>query len=205
MSESSGPPNGPNGKEGGPADSVGDRRSPEPVMRPSEAVRLSEVSGFHRAANPPREHAPLNPTGKRLAILSLGALGVVYGDIGTSPLYAMQAAFNGKHGFAVTEASVYGVLSMILWSLIIVVAVKYIYFILRADNRGEGGVLSLLALLLQTERRVEDKRRRWVLISIGLFGSALLYGDGMITPAISVLGALQGLEVRAPQIPTPQS
>jgi KUP system potassium uptake protein len=173
-------------------------------MRPSEAVRLSEVSGFHKTATIPREHAPLKPTGKRLAVLSLGALGVVYGDIGTSPLYAMQAAFNVSatgHGFPVSEAGVYGVLSMIVWSLIIVVAVKYIYFILRADNRGEGGVLSLLALLLQTERREEDKRRRWAVIAIGIFGSALLYGDGMITPAISVLGALQGLEVRNPQIP----
>jgi KUP system potassium uptake protein len=129
---------------------------------------------------------------------------VVYGDIGTSPLYSIQAAFNiapRGHGFPITEAAVYGVLSMILWSLIIVVAVKYIYFILRADNRGEGGVLSLLALMLQTERRDEDKRRRWVLIAFGIFGSALLYGDGMITPAISVLGALQGIEVRYAQIP----
>lgn len=167
-------------------------------------MRASEVSGFHKSVTPPREHAPLKPTGKRLAILSLGALGVVYGDIGTSPLYAIQAAFNqkhGSHGFPVTEAAVYGVLSMIVWSLIVVVAIKYIYFILRADNRGEGGVLSLLALLLQTERREEDKRRRWLLVAIGLFGSALLYGDGMITPAISVLGALQGIEVRTPQIP----
>jgi KUP system potassium uptake protein len=198
MSEPSGPPNGPSDK---------DVRAPTPVagvpavgtMRPSETI-----TGFHPVQIPHREHAPLNPTGKRLAILSLGALGVVYGDIGTSPLYAIQAAFNTSekgHGFPVSEAAVYGVLSMIVWSLVIVVAVKYIYFILRADNRGEGGVLSLLALLLQTERREEDKRRRWLLVAIGLFGSALLYGDGMITPAISVLGALQGIEVRNPQIP----
>lgn len=170
--------------------------------RPTEGS--GSHTGFHPVHHPQREHAPLNPTGKRLAILSLGALGVVYGDIGTSPLYSMQAAFNvkeGGHGFPVSEAAVYGVLSMIVWSLIIVVAVKYIYFILRADNRGEGGVLSLLALLLQTERREEDKRKRWLLVAMGLFGSALLYGDGMITPAISVLGALQGIEVRNPQIP----
>jgi KUP system potassium uptake protein len=172
------------------------------VPRPTEGS--GSHTGFHPVQHPHREHAPLKPTGKRLAILSLGALGVVYGDIGTSPLYSMQAAFNtkhGSHGFPVSEAAVYGVLSMIVWSLIIVVAVKYIYFILRADNRGEGGVLSLLALLLQTERREEDKRKRWLLVAMGLFGSALLYGDGMITPAISVLGALQGIEVRNPQIP----
>ena len=203
MAESSGPPNGPSDKDGPPPDQGGQRPPTEPPQsRPSEAQRLSEVSGFHKSVTLPREHAPLNPTGKRLAVLSLGALGVVYGDIGTSPLYAIQAAFNQKtHGFAATESSVYGVLSLIVWSLIIVVAIKYIYFILRADNRGEGGVLSLLALLLQTERREEDKRRRWMLVAIGLFGSALLYGDGMITPAISVLGALQGIEVRNPAIP----
>ena len=113
----------------------------------------------------------------------------------------MQAAFTGKHGFAPTPLAVYGVLSMMVWALVVVVAIKYISFILRADNRGEGGVLALLALLLQTERRSDDTKRRWLFVSIGLFGAALLYGDGMITPAISVLGALQGLEVRTPGIP----
>src|SRR5688572_9240173 len=199
MSEPSGPPNGPSDPDGRTPTPVAGVPAADGTLRPSE-----RTTGFHPVQIPHREHAPLNPTGKRLAILSLGALGVVYGDIGTSPLYSMQAAFNtkhGSHGFPVSEAAVYGVLSMIVWSLIIVVAVKYIYFILRADNRGEGGVLSLLALLLQTERREEDKRRRWLLIATGLFGAALLYGDGMITPAISVLGALQGLEVRNPQIP----
>src|SRR6185295_1809728 len=111
--------------------------------------RPTETSGFHKAAVPPRIHVESHPTGKRLAILSLGSLGVVYGDIGTSPLYAMQAAFTGEHKFAATESAVYGVLSMMVWSLVIVVALKYIYFILRADNRGEGGVLALLALILQ--------------------------------------------------------
>jgi KUP system potassium uptake protein len=198
MSEPSGPPNGPSDPDGRTPTPIGGVLAADGTIRPSD-----RSTGFHRVQTPHREHAPLKPTGKRLAILSLGALGVVYGDIGTSPLYSMQAAFNtkeGGHGFPVSEAAVYGVLSMIVWSLIIVVAVKYIYFILRADNRGEGGVLSLLALMLQTERREEDKRRRWLLIAIGLFGSALLYGDGMITPAISVLGALQGLEVRNPGI-----
>src|SRR4051812_29904952 len=199
MSESSGPPNGSSDKDGRTATPVAGVPAAGTSPRPSETH-----TGFHKVQTPHREHAPLNPTGSRLAILSLGALGVVYGDIGTSPLYAIQAAFNaekGAHGFPVTEAAVYGVLSMIVWSLILVVAVKYIYFIMRADNKGEGGVLSLLALLLQTERREEDKRRRWVLIGLGLFGAALLYGDGMITPAISVLGALDGIHVRNPQIP----
>ena len=195
MSESGGPPSGPSEKDGSTPTPVGGVLSAD-GPRPSE-----RTTGFHPVQVPHREHAPLNPKGSRLAILSLAALGVVYGDIGTSPLYSIQAAFNtepGAHGFEVTTAAVYGVLSMIVWSLIIVVAIKYIYFILRADNKGEGGVMSLLALLLQTERREEDKRRRWLLVAIGLFGSALLYGDGMITPAISVLGALQGFEVRNP-------
>ena len=198
MSEPSGPPSEPSDKDGGTPTPIGGVPAAS-GLRPSD-----RNTGFHSVQVPQREHAPLKPTGKRLAVLSLAALGVVYGDIGTSPLYSIQAAFNsepGAHGFAVTEAAVYGVLSMIVWSLIIVVAVKYIYFILRADNKGEGGVMSLLALLLQTERREEDKRRRWMLVAIGLFGSALLYGDGMITPAISVLGALQGIEVRNPGLP----
>src|SRR3982751_4390604 len=199
MSEPSGPPSGPSDKDGGTPTPIGGVPAADGSSRPSE-----RQTGFHPVQVPHREHAPLKPTGKRLAVLSLAALGVVYGDIGTSPLYSIQAAFNtaeGGHGFPVTEAAVYGVLSMIVWSLIVVVAVKYIYFILRADNKGEGGVMSLLALLLQTERREEDKRRRWILIALGLFGAALLYGDGIITPAISVLGALQGIEVRNPGIP----
>ena len=196
MSEPSGPPNGPSDKDGRTPTPIGGVPSATPLSRPSETH-----TGFHPVQIPHREHAPLNPTGKRLAVLSLGALGVVYGDIGTSPLYAMEAAFTGKHGFEPTPVAVYGVLSMMVWSLLIVIAFKYIVFILRADNRGEGGVLALLALLLQTERREEDRRKRWILVSLALLGAALLYGDGMITPAISVLGALKGIEVRNPGIP----
>jgi KUP system potassium uptake protein len=152
-------------------------------------------------ANFPIEHAPhAPPAGKRLAILSLTALGVVYGDIGTSPLYALRECFRAEYGIAVTPANVIGVLSLILWSLIFVVSVKYIVFILRADNRGEGGIFALLALLLQQKRREDDRQRRLVLISLGLFGAALLYGDGVITPAISVLGAVEGLEVATPAL-----
>jgi KUP system potassium uptake protein len=157
-------------------------------------------SGFFAAVAQPRHKPEARPTGKRLAVLSLTALGVVYGDIGTSPLYALRQAFDSSYGFAPTMVTVYGVLSMILWALILIVAVKYIVFIMRADNRGEGGVLALLALLLQQERRVEDRRRRVLLIALGLFGAALLYGDGMITPAISVLGAMEGLEVLTPRL-----
>ncbi|MFI5257465.1 MAG: potassium transporter Kup [Gemmatimonadales bacterium] len=143
-------------------------------------------------------HAPA--TGKRLGLLTLTALGVVYGDIGTSPLYALRECFRTEYGIVPTPPNVLGVLSLILWSLILVVSVKYIVFILRADNRGEGGILALLALLLQQSRRPEDSRRRLVLVSLGLFGAALLYGDGVITPAISVLGAVEGLEVAAPSL-----
>jgi KUP system potassium uptake protein len=157
---------------------------------------MSAVTGQFSIEPPP--HAP--PTGKRLAVLTLTALGVVYGDIGTSPLYALRECFKAEYGIAVTPPNVIGVLSLILWSLILVVSVKYIVFILRADNRGEGGILALLALLLQGHRREDDRKRRLVLISLGLFGAALLYGDGVITPAISVLGAVEGLEVAAPAL-----
>src|SRR4051812_19479251 len=157
------------------------------------------TSGFH-AAVPQRQHVEAHPTGKRLAILAFTALGVVYGDIGTSPLYAMRQAFSSEYGLAAIAPNVYGVLSMIVWALVIDVAIKYIAFIMSADNRGEGGVMALLALVLHQERRSSDKRRRKLLIGVGLFGAALLYGDGIITPAISVLGATEGLDVVAPNL-----
>ncbi len=160
----------------------------------------TNTSGFQAAVKPDRPQVELRPTGKRLGILSLTALGIVYGDIGTSPLYALRQCFDKEYGLSASQLNVYGVLSLILWSLILVVSVKYIVFIMRADNRGEGGILALLALLLQQERRTHDRRRRLMLISIGLFGAALLYGDGVITPAISVLGAVEGLEVVTPQL-----
>ena len=138
------------------------------------------------------------PTGKRLAILSLTALGIVYGDIGTSPLYAIREGFNGAHAFAATQSNVYGLLSLVTWALLLVISVKYLLFVLRADNRGEGGIMALLALVLQHERRETDRRRRAILIMMGLFGAALLTGEGIITPAISVLSAIEGLEVATP-------
>src|SRR6185503_16949812 len=158
---------------------------PSPAQPPVQEAQAPDTippsanatSGFH-AAVPQRHHVEAHPTGKRLALLSFTALGVVYGDIGTSPLYAMRQAFSKEYGLAAIEANVYGVLSMIVWSLVVVVAIKYIVFIMSADNRGEGGVMALLALVLQQERRASDKRRRKLLISVGLFGAALLYGDG---------------------------
>ena len=144
------------------------------------------------------EHVDSRPTGKRLAFLSLTALGIVYGDIGTSPLYAFRDAFNGTHGFAASQENVYGVLSLITWALIGIVTVKYLILIMKADNRGEGGMMSLLALVLQHERRAEDKSKRAFLVLLALFGTALLFGDGMITPAVSVLSAVEGLKIATP-------
>ena len=145
-----------------------------------------------------QHHVDARPTGKRLALLSLTALGIVYGDIGTSPLYAFRDGFQGHHPFAPTQENVYGLLSLISWALILVVSVKYLVFIMKADNRGEGGMMSLLALVLQTERRDEDRKRRAVLGLLAITGTALLFGDGMITPAVSVLSAIEGLKVATP-------
>jgi KUP system potassium uptake protein len=139
------------------------------------------------------------PTGRRLGKLSLLALGVVFGDIGTSPLYAFRESFRAEYGLARTPDNVYGVVSLILWALILTVSIKYIVFIMRADNRGEGGILALLALILQQRDRL-SKRWRVTLVMTGLIGAALLYGDGVITPAITVLSAVEGLEVVTPTL-----
>jgi KUP system potassium uptake protein len=126
----------------------------------------------------------------------VGAIGVVYGDIGTSPLYTLRTAFTGQYGLSLTRDNVLGVLSVIVWALVIVVTLKYITLIMRADNRGEGGILALTALV---SRGIEDRdRTRWWLVGLGIFGAAMFYGDGMITPAITVLGAVEGLGVIAP-------
>jgi len=173
---------------------------PTPDPRPAGVLppTAGNTSGFH-AAVPQRQHVEQHPTGKRLGLLSLTALGIVYGDIGTSPLYALQQCFTSKEfAIAPTHENVLGVLSLIVWLLVLVVGVKYIVFIMRADNRGEGGILALMALILQQERRTSDVRRRWLLIGLGLFGAALLYGDGIITPAISVLSAVEGLSIATP-------
>jgi len=131
-----------------------------------------------------------------ISALVVGAIGVVYGDIGTSPLYTMREAFHGPHGMPVTPANILGVLSLIFWALVIVVSIKYVVFIMRADNKGEGGIMALMALVQRAT--AGGTRVRWLLMTLGIFGAALFYGDGMITPAISVLSAVEGLEVATP-------
>ncbi|MFA6318225.1 MAG: potassium transporter Kup [Elusimicrobiota bacterium] len=135
------------------------------------------------------------PPRSRLALLCLTALGVVYGDIGTSPLYAIRECFHGSHSVAVSQANVLGVLSLIVWTLVILVTLKYHVYVLRADNKGEGGILAMMALARGPDLGPRTKK---LLLGLGLFGAALLYGDGMITPAISVLSAVEGLEVATP-------
>lgn len=144
---------------------------------------------------PPRHPAP---TGKHLLYLALGALGVVYGDIGTSPLYAFRESFHASYGIATSKDNILGVLSLIFWALILVISVKYAAFVMRADNHGEGGILALTALIGARRRVLIPGTVRWALVMLGLFGTALLYGDGMITPAISVLSAVEGLSIATP-------
>ncbi|MEJ7809646.1 MAG: potassium transporter Kup [Gemmatimonadaceae bacterium] len=184
-----------------------DALTDRPTSMTDDAVRASDPPG---ADPPPREepttpaapaaahHPTAHPTGKRLALLSVTALGVVYGDIGTSPLYALKECFHPVTGVPPTLPNVYGVLSLMVWALILIVSVKYIVFIMRADNRGEGGILALLALVQQRLHRTDDRRRYAILVGLGLFGASLLFGEGVITPAISTLGALEGLEVATP-------
>ncbi|MGH7674465.1 MAG: potassium transporter Kup [Gemmatimonadales bacterium] len=151
-------------------------------------------------ATPPPAPTPTPPpgrSGRYLALLSLTALGVVYGDIGTSPLYAVREAFHGPHAIPVTPGNVLGVLSLIFWALVLVVTIKYHIVIIRADNKGEGGVLALMALV-QGSRLARGLTPRRIMVVLGIFGAALLYADGALTPAISVLSAVEGLRVAAP-------
>ncbi len=141
-----------------------------------------------------------NPaTGRRLRLLTIGALGVVYGDIGTSPLYALRQCFAGVHPIDPSRDNVLGILSLIFWSLLLIVSLKYLSIVLRATNKGEGGILALMALTFPKHSHGTGKRRA-VLVGLGVFGAALLYGDGMITPSISVLSAVEGLKVAAPRL-----
>src|SRR5262249_26027274 len=158
---------------------------PRAALGGGAGVRLQTDAG----AEPVAVAAPAQPAAthhrQRLAALILGALGVVYGDIGTSPLYAGKAGFSSGSGPGPAKHNVLGILALILCALPLVIVVKYLTFIMRADNRGEGGILALLALLRPTGRAS-------VLVTLGVFGAALLYGDGVITPAISVLSAVEG-------------
>lgn len=147
------------------------------------------------------ERAPVaKPHSRSLAVLSVAVLGVVYGDIGTSPLYALRETFAGKNPIPPTVDNVLGVLSLILWTLVLVISLKYMVFVLRADNRGEGGTFALMALLRPNHSEQRPGRR--MLILLGILGASMLYGGAMITPAISVLSAVEGLRVAAPQLDT---
>jgi KUP system potassium uptake protein len=130
----------------------------------------------------------------RTLTLALGALGVVYGDIGTSPLYTIKECFHGPHAIALNAGNIYGVMSLVFWSLTVVISIKYVNFILLADNHGEGGIFALLGLVANTSKNLSS-RTRSVMITAGILGAGLLYGDGIITPAISVLSAVEGLGV----------
>jgi KUP system potassium uptake protein len=127
------------------------------------------------------------------AAVGLAVLGIVYGDIGTSPIYALRECFRGVSPVPVTEANILGILSLIFWSLVIIIAIKYMAFVLRANNQGEGGIFALLALLRPDEDQSRTSYR--LLILFGLFGASLLYGGIMLTPAISVLSAVEGLGI----------
>ena len=163
---------------------------PPPLGGVAGAARHEDTADVPRHSGPPVR-------GRYLALLALGAVGVVYGDIGTSPLYALAECFHSEHGVPPTTGNVYGVLSLVFWALTLVVAIKYLIFIMRADNHGEGGILALTALATPI-RPTGRSERRWLVV-LGLFGAALLYGDGIITPAISVLSAVEGLSIATPQ------
>ncbi|PQO41112.1 potassium transporter Kup [Blastopirellula marina] len=141
--------------------------------------------------------APLEEV-KQPAILSLIALGIVYGDIGTSPLYALRECFHEQHSLEVSAANILGLLSLVFWALILIISVKYLVFILRADNDGEGGILALASLV--TSFKKPEGKGSGLIVAMGLLGAALLYADGMITPSISVLSAVEGIEVATPTL-----
>ncbi len=151
------------------------------MYRQSVATRAASERANHRS----------------LLYLSLGALGVVYGDIGTSPLYAFRESFHHTYGIEPRPENVLGILSLIFWVLIIIISIKYLIFVMRADNQGEGGILALTSLIMPRGESRQLSRKR-ILVLLGLFGTALLYGDGVITPAISVLSAVEGLEIATP-------
>jgi KUP system potassium uptake protein len=166
-------------------------QSDNPPERVPDAREIAGAGG-HTAAH---AHPPAKGF-RNLSLLMLGALGIVYGDIGTSPLYALRESFKPEHHITAVHDNVLGVLSLIVWALLLVVVFKYLIFIMRADNRGEGGILALLALLHIRTRTIAPA----LVLLLGLFGTALLYGEGVITPAISVLSAVEGLEIATPAL-----
>ena len=170
----------------------GESSASHPPSRPPSGAFEATSAGTEKTHLPPR------PEGRYLAVLTLGALGVVFGDIGTSPLYALRECFTGSHPIPPTPENVLGILSLIIWALILTVSIKYLAIVLRADNRGEGGILALMALLRPPSGT--GVTRHVVLVALGLFGAALLYGDSMITPAITVLSAVEGLEIVTPAL-----
>ncbi|WP_087631176.1 potassium transporter Kup [Caballeronia telluris] len=133
-----------------------------------------------------------------LPTLALAAIGIVFGDIGTSPLYALKEAFSPSHGIGLSDASILGVISLLFWAIVIVVAIKYVLFVMRADNNGEGGVLALMTLALRTFSNTG--RMSGILMMLGIFGACMFYGDAVITPAMSVISAVEGLEIAAPKL-----
>ena len=158
-----------------------------------EVTRTATAPEAHGETGP----AQAGPHRSAGALLALGALGIVFGDIGTSPLYALKEVFGGAHHLKPEPAAIYGVLSLVFWSVTIIVSLKYVTLIMRADNDGEGGIIALISLL-RPVRLSAGRRAKWLLIALGAFGASLFYGDGMITPAISVLSAVEGLELAAP-------
>src|SRR4051812_6514178 len=159
---------------------------PVAIPKPETALGADNMSAHHG----PREALPK---------LMLGAIGVVYGDIGTSPLYTMKESFLGPHPLAVDRLHIFGVLSLIFWSLMLIVTVKYVLVAMRADNRGEGGSFALLSLIA---RNLAGQRWTSTLVILGVLATCLFYGDAMITPAISVLSAVEGLTIAEPSLQT---
>ena len=168
-----------------------------PMVRPARPpVQTPAPAAAPEADDHPRHQDPNSTRGLAAAALSLGALGVVYGDIGTSPLYTMQLIFTGDHPMVPSPVRVYGAVSLIFWALMIVVTIKYVLLILRVDNDGEGGIMALVSLI----ERVIKSRRKAGLVIVGVLGASLFYGDGMLTPAISVVSAVSGLKVASPAL-----
>jgi KUP system potassium uptake protein len=160
----------------------------------SDDSRPSPTTAAHPPTNnPDSSNNKGNP--RKTLLMALGSLGIVYGDIGTSPLYAVKECFHGHHAIALNTANILGVMSLIFWSLTMVVTIKYVIFILQADNEGEGGIYALAALFLGKGAKEVPARTVKLLVLLAIFGAALLYGDGLITPVISVLSAVEGLHV----------